>query len=203
MFFFCAEFCFLPFPFRKKSWGKNKQTQPAPRSKTSTKHSMLGKVMLPFETPISDLLIRCLEKVRTHILLNGGHCWWWFIMVQSLNNHLLTKQIQVITKTKLQMGHLNSIFVFWLFFFRGSKCFNFRPHRIIPCITPTSSSKAHPPSSAHARCLENSIVDLTLARPPVFAEKLSATHQLAWRFCPFFGEKRPFFWSGRVLKKNN
>ena len=74
----------------------------------------------------------------------------------------------------------------------------------IPCITHHIEPQCHPPRSAHARCLENLRVDLTLARPPVFAEKLSATHQLAWRICfknAFFGEKRPFFWSGRFWKK--
>ena len=137
-FYFCAEFCFLPFPFRKKYWGKTNKLNPPRRQDFDQKTLHAGSfVMLPFETPISDLLIQCLEKVRTHILLNGGHCWWWFIMVQSLNNHLLTKQIQVITKTKLQMGHLNSIFLLVVFFQRIKVWKNFRPHRIasIPCIT--------------------------------------------------------------------
>lgn len=160
--------------------------------------------MLPFETPISDLLIRCLEKVRTHILLNGGHCWWWFILVQSLNNHLLTQQIQVITKTKLQMGHLNSIFVFWLFFSEDQSVKKLPTSHPSHASPPPSSSKATHQRSAHARCLENLRVDLTLARPPVFAEKLSATHQLAWRICflkCFFWEKNPLFEVGGFEKK--
>ena len=201
MLLFLCWVCFLPLPFRKKSWGKKKQTQPAPWEDFDQKlHA--GKSRAPLRNTYLRFAYSMLGNSTTHFLLNGGHCWWWFIMAQSLNNHLWTKQIQVITKTKLQMGHLNSIF-FWLFFSEDQNVLT-SDLTSIPCITHHIEPQCHPPRSAHARCLENLRVDLTLARPPVFAEKLSATHQLAWRICfknAFFGEKRPFFWSGRFWKK--
>ena len=115
-FYFCAEFVFFLYPFEKNLGEKKKQTQPAPWEDFDQKlHA--GKSRAPLRNTYLRFAYSMLGNSTTHFLLNGGHCWWWFIMAQSLNNHLWTKQIQVITKTKLQMGHLNSIF-FWLFFQR-------------------------------------------------------------------------------------
>lgn len=63
-----------------------------------------------------------------------------------------------------------------------------------------ASPRTHPypihSGSVTAMCLENLRVDLTLARPLVFAEKWSATHQLAF-FCegtpPLFCGSSVFF----------
>ena len=151
-FCFCAELCFLPFPpFRKQSRGK-KQTQPAPMARLPPKTPCWEKSCCPSKH-LSRIYLFDAWKKYVHIFswmvgIAGDDSSWYNLQTITFNK---TNPSTVLTKTKLQMGHLNSIFLLVVFFFRGSKCLKTSDLTGSSHASPTTIEPQGPPTTFSSR----------------------------------------------------